>query len=247
MKIAIINAICIFGLIGCTGMSREQIDSNARSKASNEVSEMESRISAIEKEYEQIPLTGGAVFWRSKANAFEAYDNVIVKPPTFEFKERQSGLSSSEVNRLKQLLTESYKRQQQIAFSASGLVDEVVEASPCTLVQQLHLKDLQLYSPRGNTSQVSFVKSLGEVTIAMESRDSVTGSFVAAYIQHLDLGAGTTSTVSYSRLAEVISRAVDASYLATGKTIPLVEDRLVERAELGCKGVLGEAMRKFRE
>lgn len=181
---------------------------------------------------------GGVMYVREDVIGLGGYDSMGPVEISFEYADRQRGVSANEISRIQQILAEFRDR-----YEGGGLGElRSEDKGPCVLQSKMYVRELDLYrSPHGG-SQVSYVKSLGSMIIVSEFSDSVTGEVLAIYSYKVGLGSGRINNkgADLVRLQNVMDKTLNEMTSRFGPLLPWAP--MDSRAEFGCAGKLGESL-----
>ncbi|MGB5324587.1 MAG: hypothetical protein WBN40_04070 [Pseudomonadales bacterium] len=189
------------------------------------------------KIFKRYDLGSGRTLVVNSAKAFEAYDNWIIDPASFELDKRERALSMRGKKRLQAMLVDARVEQTK---SYGGTVVKAV--SPCTLKQQLRLENLRLSRSENRGSQLNFVRSFGDATIVAEIKDAETDEPVFIYSEKISLGGGVVGSgaPNITRLAKAIKIVMNNAHKMLVHALPLRETSIAARQQFGCAGQLGK-------
>jgi len=230
LRDSIVLLVALLVVSGCAQNTRQTTDGN-----SSQPEDYVEGLRAPEGFVRKAVPEGGVIYVREGATGLGGYDSMGPLEISFEYANRQRGISANEKSRIQQILADFRSRYDQ------GGVGEFVsdEPGPCVLNSKLYVRELDLYrSPHGG-SQVSYVRSLGSMIIVNELSDSVTGEVYALYSYKVGLGSGQVNNkgADLVRLQSVMDQTLNELTSRFGPLLPW--SPIDSREQFGCSGRLG--------
>jgi hypothetical protein len=188
---AVVVALAVAGLAGCESPPREiEFDTSAEHGQTADG-------------LFRVKTTRIGRAWLRPGNSFAAYDAVLIDPVSVSYKnppvssyarDRRCNflLSDGDKQRLARIFQESFELQ----LGGSEVYDVVTEAGPNVLRVSGHIVDLVVSVPRQTGSDRLFVMNVGEMTLVLDVRDSLTGRALARIADRRAISRGVGGNVA---------------------------------------------------
>jgi hypothetical protein len=166
------------------------------------------------------------------SRSIDDYDDIFIDEVGLSYAPKQKALSDLDSQRLKMGVYEIVGRQ----IPAAGQL-ATAKPGPCTVKLGVQLADLEWPSERRS----------GATTVILEFTDSMSGDKIVRYTQHRELVGQPTAAgePDLKRLGQTLEVVAEDVRLRLREVLPL--NRTGARAGQGCKGVIGEVRKEFKE